>query len=303
MNEKIRTFFKQNIGYFIVAFASIVYILTAFLTVDKTGKTPTQIIADGAIAFFLGLFINRIFDLQGIMSGEREEKVISTKEEHGQLVLKISPHIDKLDAWCEKENAQNYVIQRTKILARAGLKYDECFDENGVAKDWRPDSDKMKNKALVKSELKKWRAFSKAVGLKLTALTTSDLTSEGGKQQDPFWLGRTKAQYETGRGIKEVISKTGTALIFGYYGVRLIEDFNFANLIWTTLQVALFLVMGVISMYKSYIFIVDEFRGRIIKKIDNLQKFDNYINTLPKEDILIAPIKTETQNTEVKNDE
>ena len=30
MNEKIRDFFKQNIGYFIVALVSIVYIATAF---------------------------------------------------------------------------------------------------------------------------------------------------------------------------------------------------------------------------------------------------------------------------------
>ena len=46
MNEKIRDFFKQNIGYFIVALVSIVYIATAFITVDETGKTIGEIIAD-----------------------------------------------------------------------------------------------------------------------------------------------------------------------------------------------------------------------------------------------------------------
>lgn len=46
MNDKVKDFFKQNIGYFVVAFASAVYILTAFLTVDRTGKTVTQIRSD-----------------------------------------------------------------------------------------------------------------------------------------------------------------------------------------------------------------------------------------------------------------
>ena len=61
-------------------------------------------------------------------------------------------------------------------------------------------------------------------------------------------------------------------------------DVDYARLIWTTLQVALFLAMGVITMFKAYNFVVDEFRGRIVKKIDNLQKFDNYISALPVEE-------------------
>lgn len=277
MNEKVRDFFRQNLGYFIVGFVSLVYILTAFLTIDETGKTITQIIADGAISFLLGLFINRIFELQGLMNGDREEKVSATIEEHGKIVMQISPYIDKLDGWCEIENAKNYRFQRTKILARVGLTYDDCFDENGVAKVWKPDEERLKDKLLRKAELKRMAGFHKAVNLKLTALSGGELTSEGGRQDDPYYMGRTKAQYRTQTGIWDSISKLGTAVIFGYYGVRLIQGFNYANLIWTTLQVALFLAMGVIKMFKAYIFVVDEFRGRIVKKIDNLQKFSNYV--------------------------
>lgn len=284
MTEKVKDFFRQNLGYFIVGFVSLVYILTAFLTIDETGKTATQIIADGAIAFLLGLFINRIFELQGMMNGDREERVSATIEEHGKIVLRVSPYIDKLDSWCEKENEKNYKLQRTKILARVGLKYDDCFDENGVAKIWKPDEKRLKDKVLRRAELKRLAGFYKAVNLKLTALSCGELTSEGGKQDDPYFMGRTKAQYRTQTSIWDSVSKFGTALIFGYYGVTLIENFNYARLIWTTLQVALFLAMGVITMFKAYNFVVDEFRGRIVKKIDNLQKFDNYISALPVEE-------------------
>lgn len=302
MSENVKEFFKQNLGYFIVGFVSIVYILTAVLTIDQTGKTVTQIIADGSVAFLLGLFINRIFELQGMMNGDREERVSSTVDEHGKIVLRIAPNMDKLDGWCATENEKNYKLQRTKILARVGLKYDDCFDENGVAKIWRPDEERLANKATKKAELKRCAGYHKALNLKLTELSGGDLTSEGGKQDDPFYMGRTKAQYKTQASVWDSISKLGAAIIFGYYGVTLIENFNYARLIWTTLQVALFLAMGTITMFKAYNFVVEEFRGRVIKKIDALQKFENYIGTLSTE-TTVESIKEKIETSFTKGGE
>lgn len=283
MNEKIKDFVKQNIGYFIVAFVCIIYILTSYLTIDKTGKSIERIIADGSIALFLGLFINTMLGLQGMMLGDRDERVRVTAEEHCGIVLRISPYIDRLDEWCRLENAKNYILQRTKILARAGLKYDDCFDKDGVAKSWEPDKERLKG-LTRKSERKKVKAYKEAVNLKLTALSAGDLTGEGGRDEDPYYFGRTKTQYETQTGIKELVSKLGTAVIFGYYGVKLVEEFSYANLIWMGLQVATFLITGVIKLYKDYNYVINEFRGRIVKKTDNLQKFENYIKSQEKKE-------------------
>ena len=278
MNDKVKDFIKNNAGYFIVAFVCIIYVLTSYLTIDRSGKSIARIIGDGAVALFLGMFINTMLGLQGMMLGDRDDRVRGAAEEHEKVVLRISPYIDKLDEWCNSENAKNYKTQRTKILARAGLKYSDCFDDDGVAASWIPDKEKLKG-PLKKSERKKIKAYRDAVTLKLTALSAGDLTSEGGKDSDPYYFGRTKAQYETQSGIKELISKIGTALIFGYYGVRLVDKFSYANLIWTGLQVATFLITGIIKLYKDYNYVIGEYRGRIVKKTDNLQKFENYVKS------------------------
>lgn len=278
MNEKVKVFFKQNIGYFVVGLVSLIYIATAFITIGKTGKSIAEIIADGAIVLALGLFINRVFDLQGMMNGDREDKVQATYLLHNDTVVKISPYIDRLDAWCKIKNEENLKVQRTRILATEGMRYDDYFDESGAAKDFKINEEKLKNKTLRKDELKRIRCFRKALRLRLTPMTAGSLTSEGGRTQDPYFFGRTKAQYETQASVKDIIFKVLIACIFGYYGVDLIRDFSYANLIWKALQVGIFLVMGVIKMYTSYMFVVDEYRGRIIKKIDNLQMFENYIS-------------------------
>ncbi len=277
MGEKIKGFLKQNIGYFVVGFVSIIYIATAFIAVGRTGKTISEIIADGAIVLALGLFIARVFDLQGIINADREEKVQATYALHNETVVKISPHIDRLDDWCKIKNEENLKVQRTRILATEGMRYDDYFDENGAVKDFKVDEEKLKNKILRKDEKKRIKCFRKALRLKLTPITAGSLTSEGGRTQDPYFFGRTKVQYETQTGAKDIIFKVLVAGIFGYYGVDLIKDFSYANLIWKALQVGMFLVMGVVEMHNSYIFVVDEYRGRIIKKIDNLQMFENYI--------------------------
>lgn len=291
MNEKIRDFFKQNIGYFIVALVSIVYIATAFITVDETGKTIGEIIADTAVVFFLGLFINRVFDLQGMMNGDRDERVQMAIVTHGETVVKISPYIDRLDEWCKLKNEENLKVQRTRVLASEGMRYEDYFDEDGSAKDFKLDEEKLKNKTLRKTEKARIRCFKKALHLKLTPITAGALTSEGGKKQDPYNFGRTKGQYETQTSVRDIITKICIAGIFGYYGVRLIQDFNYATLIWNGLQVAIFLIMGCIKMYNSFMFVTGEYRTRIVNKTNNLEMFHNYIQSLPKEEV-----KTEVED-------
>ena len=291
MNEKIRDFFKQNIGYFIVALVSIVYIATAFITVDETGKTIGEIIADTAVVFFLGLFINRVFDLQGMMNGDRDERVQMAIVTHGETVVKISPYIDRLDEWCKLKNEENLKVQRTRVLASEGMRYEDYFNEDGSAKDFKPDEEKLKNKTLRKTEKARIRCFKKALHLKLTPITAGALTSEGGKKQDPYNFGRTKGQYETQTSVRDIITKICIAGIFGYYGVRLIQDFNYATLIWNGLQVAIFLIMGCIKMYNSFMFVTGEYRTMIVNKTNNLEMFHNYIQSLPKEEV-----KTEVED-------
>jgi hypothetical protein len=288
MGEKARDFLKKNIGYMVVGLVSAIYIATSVITMGKTGKTFGEIMADGAVVLFLGVFVNRIFDLQGMMNGDREERVQETIRLHGEAVVRVSPYLDRLDKWCEEKNEEALKMQRTKILASEGMRYDDYFDEKGGAKLFVVNKDRLKDKFLRGDEIKRLRCFRKALRLKLTPLTASGLTSEGGKKQDPYYLGRTKSQYERGATISDVITKVIIACLFGYYGAELVQDFSYADLIWKALQIGIFFITGVIKMYQSYMFVVDEYRGRIIKKIDNLQKFENYIhseiNTEVKED-------------------
>lgn len=292
--EKVKNFFVRNIGYFIVALVSLIYIATAIITIDKTGKTLGQIVADSALVFFLGFFITRVFDLQGILSGEQDDRVIKAINVHGETVVKISPYIDRLDKWCRLKNEENLRIQRTRILATEGLKYVDYFNADGSSKKIVVDEERMKNKLLRKNEIKRIACFNKALRLKLTPLTAGELTSESSKTHDPYNFGRTKAQYEKQKATSDLISKIFIAIIFGYYAVKTIEHFNVATLIWNCFQVGIFLMIGVIGMIRSFLFIVDEWRGRVVKKTNHLEMFYDFMMKNPNFD-------QETEEQEITN--
>lgn len=270
--ERTKRFLMRNIAYFVVAIVAVVYVATSFINIDKSGKSITQILADGCIVLLLGVFSDRLFELQGLQNGESDERVIRTILLHEQTVNKVVSDIDELDDWCDAENKKNYKLQRQKILARAGLKYDDCFDEDGVSKPLV-----LKETASKAEKRKQKRAYTHAVRLKLTYLNAGDLTSDGGKKQDPFYFGKTKVQYGFRSNLKDIFSKVVTVILFGYFGVSLLENFNYADLIWKCMQIAMFILMGVVKLIQAYMFMTGEFRARIIKKIDILQKFLDHI--------------------------
>lgn len=265
----------QNLGYIAVGIVCLIFMLTAFLEMGRTGKTVGEIITDSAVCFLLGCFINRILEIQGIFEGERDERVIKTLKLHDETVARVSPHIELLDEWCEGRNKVVLKMQRTKILACECIKYSDCFDEDGVAIPFNSGIDQAKTLNEYFTARRRRRYYEKAVHLKLTPLTASDLTSEGGRSDDPHYLGRTKAQYATRTRVWDIAMRIGTSLVFGYYGVELIQNFSYATLIWRAMQISMLLLMGIITKNMSYMFMTDEYRGRVVKKIDYLIRFEN----------------------------
>ena len=257
----------KNAGYYVVVLISVIYIASSLILISKTGRSIYEIIGTGFLSLVVGSLINGSFRSIGIRRGEEDERTISTIELHSNAVEEIVPYLDKLDSYCERENNIAFKRIRAKILASAGLKYSDCFDENGVVKELSFNSE-IKAKAR-----KQKRAYKKAVSLRIKALTPSDLTSDGGDQNNPFDFGKSKREYTRQRSTTDMLTRIIMAIIFGYFGVTLVSEINFAVIIWNSLQIIMYITSGVIGMYSTYMWIVDDYRQSVIKKIDHLQKF------------------------------
>ncbi|MBQ3041467.1 MAG: hypothetical protein IJD42_07720 [Clostridia bacterium] len=277
--------FYKNAGYLAVVLVSLAYIAGSFLLISATGKTVYEILAGGIISMIVGILINGVFRSLGLRRGEEDERTISTSNLYEKTIDSIVCHIDKLQDFCDMENVRALSTIRKKILARAGMKYSECFDENGIVKsfDYEMYSDteiemasRRKRRKYLKINRIRKRAYDKAVNVKIKLLSPAVLTSDDAKENDPFDFGKSKKEYSSQQSAADVISRIIMAIIFGYFGVSLASEINVALLVWNTMQIAMYIASGVVQMYSTYTWIVNDHRVGVIKKIDCLQKFKLY---------------------------
>ena len=253
----------RNAPYFVVVLISVVYVASSLINISRSGKTIYEILGAGVLSLIVGIMINGVFRSVGLRRGDEDERSIATRALHARTVEEITPYIDRLDAFCQRESRLAQRAVRTRILAGEGLRYTDFFDSE----------DCLKGEAEVPKDKRKRRAYFKALHIKIKPLLASNLTSDGVKARDPFDFGRSKREYTSQRSAGDIIIKLLMAIIFGYFGVSLASEVNVASLIWNGLQIVLYITSGIIQMYSVYNWVVDDYRGGIVRKIDMLEKF------------------------------
>jgi hypothetical protein len=205
--------------------------------------------------------------------GEDSDAVKATNKLHADTVEGINDEIDYLDEFCDEVTKETIKKTQIRFLNVAGIKYDDFVNKTY-------DLSKLDKKEKWFTE--KW--LRKARGVHITPLLSSELTTDDTKIDDPLYLGKTKRQYRKWSSIKHSFSKIAVAVIFGYYTYNLIENFAWGYLIWTLLQIMIFIVLGVLTMMNAYFFITDDLRNRKIRKIDWLYKFKIWVKKKKEEE-------------------
>ncbi|MBP3495255.1 MAG: hypothetical protein J6K52_03525 [Clostridia bacterium] len=275
--------FYKNAGYVAVILISTIYIASSLILISKTGRSIYEIIGTGALSMIVGIMINGVFRSIGISRGESDEKTALANQKYNMAVEEIEPYADMLDSFCEAENKRALKSIRCRILAGAGMKYEDFFDENGVVinndfrlytqeyisafKGWRH------RRALKRQNKKRRSALKKAIDVKIKLLSGMALTAQSVKENNPFDFGKNKNEYVRARSATDILIRVVMAIIFGAFGVSFVNEVNIATLIWNSLQIIMYLTGGVIQMYSSYSWVVDEYTQGLSKKVDILNKF------------------------------
>lgn len=316
---KFKQFVKNNFIYFIIAFACLAYVAYGLIQIETTGKSILEIIGQGVVIFFVGYFISLLFSMQGLLTGDRNPEVIKTNKLHSKCVADIDPRINEMDDWCEEQNVEALQKVRKQILNKEGLRYSDCFDEDGIAmevdfslkemkfeikskvdgkdtvrvltekemKQYNPAKYKIERKKILefnKHQKAKKRAFYKAMRVKITQLSTDAITATTVKANDPHNFGKDRKQYQKDEARSDLASKAIIGIVFSYFTFSFI--IGWAYLIAALVQVAIFLLMGGIKFVMSYFFVIEDLRKRTVKQINYIQKFkcDKGIST--KEEVV-----------------
>ena len=212
-SERLRDLIRNYVSYGAVALVCLAYVAASFLTVEATGKSVQEIVSDGAMAFLLGISVNRMLELQGMRNGDRDARVKAAEERHAALVEEVAPSLDALDLFCEEKNKETLARARRTYLSRLGLRYNDYFDSEGICVCTHVTEGRGLRERMRRREEKKH--VRRASRLHLTRLSAGLLISDAGNTCDPYFLGRSKREYERESGRGELVSKLATAAVFG----------------------------------------------------------------------------------------
>lgn len=280
-SESLRGWMKLYMNEAAVAVISILYLASAALKLVDTGRTLPEIVTGAVLSFLVGTAINNLFRHQGVMVGDREPGVMDAVARHERLAGETAPFIDELTDFCERETARALRRERVRILAEESLRLEDAFDEQGRPLpyqprrvSWRPfRRGWLAAIRFNRMETRRAAACLRAATLRITPLSAGELISEGHRRGDPFYMGRSKRTFYSQEMRSGMISKAAVAIIFGYWGVELIEAFSPALLLWRFLQVGMLLGSGVMTMHGATDYMKNEYRARMMSKSAYLVQF------------------------------
>ena len=287
MGEKIKKFLKNSIGYIMALLLTAAYITLSFMTINRTGRTVEEIVGTSFVFYLYQIALVSLFRPQGIANGERNPKYVKTQELHAKKVDEVADHMDELSVWAEKENEKNYKVVRKRILAGAGLKYDDYFKADGIIEPYKIDPKKLSlrwsNRFMRKEEKRRIKAYKRAVRLKLSEIDATSLTSCDRAKEDKYALPESKKEFMGRNTLKSIVTKAFPAILFGLYGFKEIEDWTWINLAWTSFQAISGFASAIPEMLAAQSYVVDDLRLGAVKKISWLDAFLCALKLAPEE--------------------
>lgn len=268
--NKVKRWFKDNISIFAIAVICLVYVVYGFIHIKETGKTIVEIIAGGFISFIMGFLIKSLFNAQGVSNGENSNSFKKTKQFYGKRIDEIDNYLQYLPAYCEIKNAQLLKNAQTVVLREKNFKYNKF--QSGYY--FQPE---VWNKLSKEDQT----VLNKAKSVKLhyindvMLLSDCQLTIDVGKD-----LSTNKNNYLKKSNMSAMVMMVASAILFGYFTPT--AEVDWSGAIWSLIQVAWFLGVGVTQYFKGYNFMTDKYRSIIIKKANFLKEFKNMYEEDPQ---------------------
>lgn len=272
MKDRTKEWLFYNMGFLGAAVAAIAYGAWGLITIEETGKTVLQILGDVGVSLAVGFLIVTLLKLQGLIKGRSNADFIQVMADFIKALTNAVPQFKWLFRFVSKKNKEAYIIVRTTLLSKRGLKYEDYFDKDDRFYGKFEVIDKDDTKDLKRLKKAKNVAINKCLNLNITTLSPNDITADNGKPLDPLSMGETQEEWLTRTSTIGFMVTALMALLFGYFAPVYNDGWDYGLLIWKALQLVSFSISGLVQMYFAWLFITGVYKNRFIKKTNHLDE-------------------------------
>lgn len=228
----------------VVAIVSLAYIFYSMIKLEPQNLNPLILLAKSIVSIICGVMIKQSLGENGFSKGYNSKIWQEEEDKYSDACYKANPYMDRVENFyrCEEiEKRRNY---RREHLQAAQLRYEDWFDFQGNYIG-TPSSFK-------KLKLRQKLTVKKCVKVKIYVL---NLFCEYGtaSEQDT-----KKEETDSSRRRRNITNNTISAVVIAIIGEYFLAilSMDWAAVLAATLQVSLWVMFGILQLYKNYSFVV-----------------------------------------------
>lgn len=245
----------------VVVIVAIAYIFYNMIKLEKQDLNPLVLIAESIVSIICGVVIKQSLGENGFSRGYNSAYWKNEEDKYNEACNTATPYMERVDNFYTSEEIEKRKKYRREHLQAVRLKYDMWFDQDG---------NYIATKEMFKKLTRAQRHMvNKCVSVKIYVL---NLFSEFGTSSEQD----TKKELTDRRQKSKNITKnTLSATIIAVVGVYFLPilTMSWATFIASTMQVALWILFGILQLYSNYAFVVQDKVSLLKRKKELIKKF------------------------------
>lgn len=246
----------------IVVLVAIAYIFYQMVGLQVTDTNPLVLIAQAFMGIVCGVAIKQALGENGFSRGYNSKFWLDEEEKYNAACNTANPYMERVDNFYQYEEIEKKRNYRRAKLQGARLKYDQWFDKDG---NYIGSIENFK-----KLDKKQKKVLNKCIKIKIYPLnlfSQYDISNEKWTKKEP-----TDRAQRGKNATRNTISATLIAII-GVYFIPFLSGWSWASFISSTMQVAMWVLFGILQLFTNYNFVTQDKVALLRKKKEDIRRF------------------------------
>ena len=246
----------------VVVLVAIAYIFYQMVGLEQNDINPIILIAEAFMGIICGVAIKQALGENGFSKGYNSKFWLDEEEKYNKACDTANPYMERVDNFYQYEEIEKKRNYRRIKLQGVRLKYEHWFDPQG---NYIGDIDTYK-----KLDRKQKRVLNKCIRIKIYPL---NLFSQYNVSVDQDTKKEITDRAQRSKNItKNTLSATIIAII-GVYFIPVLNSWSWASFISSTMQVAMWVLFGILQLFNNYNFVVQDKVALLRQKKEVIKRF------------------------------
>ena len=246
----------------IVVLVAIAYVFYGMVKLEPNYTNPFVLIAQAAMGIICGVVIKQSLGENGFSKGYNSQTWQEEAVKYNDACNTANDYMDRVDNFYLNEEIKRKRNYRVQHLQAVRLKYTHWFDFEGNYIGVKEEFDKL--------SFAQKRVLKKCVRVKIYVLNLFSEYATSTEQDTKKEMTDTKKRAKN--ITKNTVSATLIAII-GVYFIPLFDSWSWGKFASSTMQVALWCLLGVLQLYKNFAYVTQEKVAILKKKKEMIKRF------------------------------